>query len=68
MIHLDEDTREAEFDFYEHDVEKLDEAEILAIELDETVTRDCTESTPFTRGRLVVIVRLLEQAIDKNGA
>ena len=41
-------------------------AKELASELDDTVTRDCVKSTPFTRGRLVVIVRLLEQAINKH--
>lgn len=38
----------------------------LVQDLDDTVTRDCVKSTPYTRGRVIVLARLLEQAIKEH--
>lgn len=38
----------------------------LVEELDDIITRDARKSTDFTRGKAVVVIRLVEQAIKEH--
>jgi hypothetical protein len=40
--------------------------EELVKELDDIVMSDCVKSTPYTRGKLAVITRLIEQEVNKR--